>query len=100
MGKCCPISFEGRKFPSRVALGRHLGLSRSAVGAALRRGRLEVLGTGSNTPVPIYVAGRTWPSSAAAARELGLSAARISRALDRGTIEALVKIALAARVAA
>lgn len=95
--RCKPILHQGVTYPSQIALARALGVSASAVSAAVLQGRLDGLGTGlpgcnqgkasAARCLPVAAAGHAWPSQLACARDLGVTDCVVNRAVAAGRFE-------------
>lgn len=89
----------GVSYPSRAALARALGVTRSAVCLALRDGWLHRLGTGRGASVeamnaarrqPVAALGWRWASQRDCARALGVADSTVCDALAEGRLDRLV----------
>jgi transcriptional regulator of acetoin/glycerol metabolism len=78
----CPVSIQGRMFPSARAAAQAAGVHANTIYRHLRRhGTLDGLNSSSSgrTPRPVTIDGATYPSIHAAARALGVSRGTIRR---------------------
>lgn len=81
-----PVTIRGVNYPSHSAAARALGVSASAVSAAVALGTQDHIGLGNagrsrigRRGNPITIGGVTYPSQSTAARALGVSTSTISR---------------------
>lgn len=72
-------------YPDAQAVADALGVTAGHVRNAIRRGRLDSLGTASG-PCPVTIRGVLYPSCSAAARALGVEANTVRAALRNGTL--------------
>ena len=94
-----PIMHNGVTYPSQNALARALGLTAATVSFAIRKGRLDTLGSGSKSGwalangaprQPCAAHGWIWPSQKAAAKALNCAEGTVGDNLNRGTFDRLV----------
>ena len=79
------ITVRGVTYPSQKAAADAFGVSRSTVGSAKQRGRLDAVGLGplkkgceGIRKTPIRMDGVQWPSHAALAEHLGVTQSQLS----------------------
>lgn len=80
------VCIHGRDFPTQVAAGKALGVSRQAIWLAIEQGREATVGTRTKPGLcrPCTINGRRYGSRTEAARALGVTVCAISKALRRG----------------
>jgi len=80
-----PITVRGVRYGSCTAAAAALGVTRSAVSHAMKRGTLDRLGSGENKHYfATRVRGVVYPTQKAAAEALGVTPSAVNQAIRRG----------------
>lgn len=83
------VTVRGKTYESPDEAAKDLGVSKTTVYGAVRKGRTETLGLGTGLPIKVCVRGVVYQSVAEAAKALGVKPSSVNSALSRGNPERL-----------